>query len=236
MELWNEMACEDFPNVHIASLDFQELHLQEVEPTSLSPNERHQLDEVIINYAQFFEATGPPTPIVEHHIHTGTSSPVSSPLYRITPGRQKILEQEVHLLETGVIEECESAWSSPVVLVPKPDGSTRLCVDYRKLNEIAIPDTYPLPRLEHLLHSTGQSNFISTMDLRSGYHQVQVHEPYRDKIAFITSFGTYRFLRLPFGLRNAPATFQRLMDKFKAGLKDVRILVYLDDIIVLSAD
>jgi hypothetical protein len=103
-----EMACEDFPNVHIASLDFQELHLQEVEPTSLSPNERHQLDEVIINYAQLFEATGPPTPIVEHHIHTGTSSPVSSLLCRITPGRQKILEQEVHLLETGDIEECES--------------------------------------------------------------------------------------------------------------------------------
>jgi hypothetical protein len=75
--------------VHIASLDFQELHLQKVEATSLSPNERHQLDEVIINYAQLFEATGPPTPIVEHHIYTGTSSPVSSPPYRITPGRQK---------------------------------------------------------------------------------------------------------------------------------------------------
>jgi hypothetical protein len=74
------------------------------------------------------------------------------------------------------------------------------------------------------------------MDLRSGYHQVQVHEPDRDKTAFIASFGTYHFLRLPFGLRNAPATFQRLMDKFKAGLKDVRILVYLDDIIVLSSD
>ncbi|GFW30847.1 hypothetical protein TNCV_4089671 [Trichonephila clavipes] len=101
-----------------------------------------------------------------------------------------------------------------VVLIPKPNGTFRLCIDYRKLNEITVADTYPLPRMDDLLHQAKLTPFMSTLDLRAGYHQVKVHVEDQDKTAFVCPFGTYRFLRKPYGLRNAPATFQRLMNRF----------------------
>lgn len=137
-------------------------------------------------------------------------------------------------MKEGIIEECESAWSAPVVLVPKRDGTFRFCVDYRALNKITVNSSYPLPRMDDLLHAAKRTFFMSTIDLRSGYFQVSVREPDRDKTAFITPYGTYRFLRLPMGLKTAPMTFQRLMDKFRAGVGDVLVLAYLDDLIVLS--
>ncbi|GBN33683.1 Transposon Ty3-I Gag-Pol polyprotein [Araneus ventricosus] len=122
----------------------------------------------------------------------------------------------------------------PVVLVPKPNGSMRLCVDFRKLNATTIADTYPLPRMDDLLTEAKSTAYMSTLDLKSGYHQIKVHGADQDKTAFICPFGTYKYLCMPFGLRNAPATFQRLIDKFRAGLKNVFALSYLDDIIILS--
>ncbi|GFU55737.1 retrovirus-related Pol polyprotein from transposon 297 [Trichonephila clavipes] len=100
------------------------------------------------------------------------------------------------------------------VLIPKPNGTFRLCIDYRKLNAITVADTYPLPRMDDLLHQAKLTPFMSTLDLRAGYHQVKVHVEDQDKTAFVCPFGTYRFLRMPYGLRNAPATFQRLMNRF----------------------
>lgn len=119
--------------------------------------------------------------------------------------------------------------------MPKPDGSTRLCIDYRKLNSATRPDVYPLPRLDDLLHSTGAATFLSTIDLKAGYYQVQVTPPDRDKTAFITPFGVYRFNRLPFGLRNAPATFQRLIDRLRTKLPHMIMLAYLNDLIIMSS-
>ncbi|GFS61455.1 retrovirus-related Pol polyprotein from transposon 17.6 [Trichonephila clavipes] len=104
----------------------------------------------------------------------------------------------------------------------------------KKLNEITVADTYPLPRMDDLLHQAKLTPFMSTLDLRAGYHQVKVHVEDQDKTAFVCPFGTYRFLRMPYGLRNAPATFQRLMNRFCNGLEDILALPYLDDIIVLS--
>ncbi|GFX44694.1 hypothetical protein TNCV_2427781 [Trichonephila clavipes] len=113
-------------------------------------------------------------------------------------------------------------------------GKVHICVDYRKLNSVTKVDAYPLPRMDDLLNEATPTSFISTIDLQSGYHQVKVADFDQDKTAFVCPFGTYRYLRMPFGLRNAPATFQRLIDKFRSGLKDVFALSYLDDIIVLS--
>ncbi|GFX01863.1 retrovirus-related Pol polyprotein from transposon 412 [Trichonephila clavipes] len=118
-----------------------------------------------------------------------------------------------------------------VVLIPKPNNQFRLCVDYRKLNEVTVSDTYPLPRIDDILQKAKHTAYISTIDLKSGYHQVNVNPAYRDKTAFVCPFGTYRFKRMPFGLKNAPATFQRLMDIFRRGL---HVLAYLDDIIIMS--
>lgn len=133
----------------------------------------------------------------------------------------------------GTIEECGSAWAAPVVLVPKPGGGTSICVDYRKLNQATKPDMYPLPRINDLLHAARGTSFMSTMDLRAGYWQIPVRPQDRDKTTFISSWGLHRFTRMPFGLRNVPATFQRFMDRFRSGLGHVRLLSYLDDMILL---
>ncbi|GFX47973.1 retrovirus-related Pol polyprotein from transposon 297 [Trichonephila clavipes] len=120
---------------------------------------------------------------------------------------------------------------APVVLIPKPNNQFRLCIDYRKLNEVTVPDTYPLPQIDDLLQEAKHTAYISTIDLKSGYYQVNVNPADRDKTAFVCLFGTYRFKRMPFGHKNAPTTFQRLMDIFRRGLP---VLAYLDDIIIMS--
>ncbi|GFV55260.1 retrovirus-related Pol polyprotein from transposon opus [Trichonephila clavipes] len=157
--------------------------------------------------------------------------------YRINPVKKEVLREQIEeLLRQNVIEECESPYAAPVVLVPKPNGKVRFCVDYKKLNSVTKVDTYPLPRMDDLLNlnEATPTSFMSLIDLQSGYHQVKVADVDQDNTAFICPFETCRYLRMPFGLRNAPDTFQRLIDKFQSGLKDVFALSYLDDIIVLS--
>ncbi|KAG5870461.1 hypothetical protein JTB14_032743 [Gonioctena quinquepunctata] len=121
-----------------------------------------------------------------------------------------------------------------LVLVPKPDGSIRLCVNYQALNGVTISDKYPLPRIDDLLHTAKQTPFMTTLDMKSGYHQISVRPMDRDKTAFICPFGIYRYNGMPFGLENAPSIFQRLVDRFISGLPGVTILAYLDDLIILS--
>lgn len=235
--MWSdaEGAISNFSNLAKIGLATMNVTLRQDEGTSLTQEERSQMNQLLSEQQDLFAPYGPATTIIEHHIDTGDSPPIASPPYRTTPSKRAVIEKEVsQLLEQNIVEECESAWSSPVVLVPKPNGQFRLCIDYRKLNRVTVPDLYPLPRLDDLIHSTGKSRYISTMDLKSGYYQVKISDRDKDKTTFITPNGTYRFLRLPFGLKNAPATFQRLMDKFKSGLTNVNVLVYLDDIIVLS--
>lgn len=148
--------------------------------------------------------------------------------------KQQLLKQEIKMMtDLDIVEECESAWAAPVVLVPKPDNTIRVCVDYRKLNAVTEADSYPLPRIDDLLHMA-KASVITTLDLRTGYWQVSVRPEDRDKTAFITPFGVFRFKRMPFGLKNAPATFQRLIDRFRTGLPQVSVLAYLYDIIILS--
>ncbi|GBN46857.1 Retrovirus-related Pol polyprotein from transposon opus, partial [Araneus ventricosus] len=209
--------------------------LREDEGTTLTPEQREKMSCLLEKFDSIFKPGGDPTPYAEHHINTGNSPPVAGSSYRMNPAKRELLKKELDsLLADGIIEECESPYASPVVLVPKPNGRMRLCVDFRKLNATTIADTYPLPRMDDLLTEAKSTAYMSTLDLKSGYHQIKVHEADQDKTAFICPFGTYKYLRMPFGLRNAPATFQRLIDRFRAGLKNVFALSYLDDIIILS--
>ncbi|CAM5073805.1 unnamed protein product [Eretmochelys imbricata] len=137
------------------------------------------------------------------------------------------------MLQMGVIRPSESAWASPVVLVPKPDGEIRFCVDYHKLNAVTRPDNYPMPRTDELLEKLGQAQFISTLDLTKGYWQVPLDESAKERSAFTTHLGLYEFNVLPFGLRNAPTTFQRLVDGLLAGLGEYAV-TYLDDVAIFS--
>lgn len=136
------------------------------------------------------------------------------------------------MLEKGVIEPSNSAWSSPVVLVTKKDNSTRFCVDYRKLNAVTTVDAYPIPRIDECLDALSGSKWFNTMDLCSGFWQIEMDEDDKYKTAFSTSSsGLYHFRVMPFGLANSPSTFQRLMEDVLRGIQWVESLLYMDDII-----
>lgn len=136
------------------------------------------------------------------------------------------------MLKKGVIEPPSSPWTSPIVLIKKKDGSTRFCVDHRKLNEVTVKDIYPLSRIDDCLDALAGCRWFSTLDLCSGYWQVAMSEEDKPKTAFSTGNGLYQFTVMSFGLCNAPATFERLMEKVLSGLPWEVCLLYLDDIIV----
>ena len=134
----------------------------------------------------------------------------------------------------GIIRKSHSPWSSPVVIVGKKDGSKRFCVDYRKINAITTTDSHPLPRIEELLEQFRTSRWFSTMDLASGYWQIEMKEEDKQKTAFTCCYGLYEFNVMPFGLKNAPPTFQRLMIELFRKQLDEFVVVYIDDILVYS--
>ncbi|CAF4441806.1 unnamed protein product, partial [Rotaria magnacalcarata] len=138
------------------------------------------------------------------------------------------------MLNEGIIEPCNSPYAAPITLQPKKDGSLRFCVDFRELNAVTVRDVYPIPRIDDTLDQLQHAKYFSSMDLRSGFWQIELDPTSRDKTAFISHAGLFRFRVMPFGLTNAPATFQRLMDLVLGGLKWSCALVYLDDIIVYS--
>ncbi|KZS20305.1 Uncharacterized protein APZ42_013048, partial [Daphnia magna] len=171
-----------------------------------------------------------------HFINTGDASPIRCNPYRVSAFERRIIADKVEeMLEDGIIKESHSPWSSPVVLIKKAKtGDYRVCVDFRRLNAVTKCDVYPLPRIDDVLDRLAGANFFSCLDLASGYWQVPVAPEDQEKTAFITPDGLYSFVRLPFGLNCAPATFQRLMDKVLAGLKWNMCLVYLDDILIFG--
>ena len=135
----------------------------------------------------------------------------------------------------GVIEPSESPWCSPIVLVRKKDGNLRFCIDFRKTNDLTVKDSHPLTRIDDTLETLSNSSWFSTLDMRKGYWQVEVDENDRPKTAFATgNGGLFQWVVLPFGLCNAPSTFERLLEKVLSGLTYQLCLVYLDDIIIFG--
>lgn len=174
--------------------------------------------------------------ITEHAIDIVSGGrPAFSQSYRAGPESRKVIQKNVNdLLEDGIIEPTQSEWAAPVVLAPKADGSLRFCIDYRRLNAVTVKDSYPWPRMDDCLDSLGTAQFFSTLDCNSGYWQVKIAERDRHKTAFTSHDGTYQWKRMPFGLCNAPATFQRALDILLANYLWKSCLVYLDDVIVFS--
>ena len=172
---------------------------------------------------------------VTHKIKT-TGPPIQQPLRRLPESLKAVVHKELESMQNkGVVRPSCSPWASPMVLIRKKDGKWRFCVDYRKLKSVTKRDAFPLPRVDATLDSLAGSKLFTTLDLASGYWQVEVLEEDKSKIAFPTPYGLFEFNVMPFGLTNAPATFQRLMQCVLAGLSPEQCLTYIDDVIVFSA-
>jgi hypothetical protein len=205
-------------------------------PASLSYLERNDAIAFIREHQSVFSSSEYDlgrTTLVTHHINTGTALPIRQGLRRHPQTYLNVIDQEIDkMLTAGVIEPASSPWASNVVVVTKHDKTARITLDYRHLNNITYRDSYPLPNVQDCLDAFKGSSYFAILDLRSSFYQVPLAEEDRDKTAFITRRGQFRFRSLPMGLSNAPSCFQRLMDLVMRGLSWKSVLVYIDDIVV----
>lgn len=177
------------------------------------------------------------TSLMTHCINTGSSPPIRQRYYRMSPEKQRILTQEVdEMLKLDVVEPCESEWSSPVLIVYKRNGQPRFCLDSRKLNSVTKKDAYSLPYISEILDNLRDAKFMSSIDLSKAFWQIPIAKEDRDKTAFyVPGRGSLRFKTTAFGLTNAPATQQRLVDKMFGPEFDLKAFCYLDDIVTVSS-
>lgn len=206
--------------------------------TELPVEKKEQLLAILNKHKALFDSHSSRlgrTSAATHRIDTDGSCIIRRRPYRVSSSERKIIQENVDdMLRRDIIRPSESSWSSPVVLVRKKDGSVRFCVDYRALNKITRKDVYPMPRIDDALDTLHGAEYFSSLDLRSGYWQIPMNEADKEKTAFSTPDGLYEFNVMPFGLCNAPATFERMIDTVLRGLKWKTCLCYLDDIVIFS--
>ncbi|KAL7292694.1 hypothetical protein TKK_0013817 [Trichogramma kaykai] len=211
----------------------------------LNPEEKENIQKVVTDYPDLFLLPGdslPCTDWVYHEIPLENNIPINTKQYRHPSIRRNAINKDVEKrLKEGIIEPSSSPMNSPVWIVPKkpgPDGSPkwRVVIDFRELNKKTVGDAYPLPNITDIMDQLGEASYFSTFDLASGFHQITMKSEDKLKTAFSTLNGHYQYCRMPMGLKNAPATFQRLMDRVLRGLQNTEMLVYLGDIIIYAKD
>ena len=172
---------------------------------------------------------------VELSINTGEATPVSQRPYNTPVALKKAVGSEVDwLVQKGYIRISHSEWASPIVTVKKPDGSIRLCIDYKNVNSVTTPAPFYMPTIDKVLEAAGTAAIISKVDLNKGYYQVRVKKEDVHKTAFVSHKGHYEFVRMPFGLKNAPAVFQKLTSRVLEQCSGFA-LPYRDDIVIFSS-
>lgn len=231
----NNTAAEPFISTNNLENLIRTEHLNSEERTSLlkllSKN-----TEIIHNKSQKLSCTT----AVKHEIKTVDNVPIHTKSYRYPHIHKPEVEKQINeMLTDGIIQHSLSPWTSPIWIVPKKADASgkqkwRIVVDYRKLNEKTIDDKFPIPNIEEILDRLGRSTHFTTLDLKSGFHQIEVDPKDRQKTAFSTEKGHFEFVRMPFGLKNAPSTFQRAMTNILSDLIGKCCLVYLDDIIIFG--
>src|SRR6266536_1664007 len=238
----SEEEEEEFinPAIYLASVEKgtqkesnPDLHLGPI--THNQQNAFHQLLENYKDICAKSQTDIGQTNVIRHKIITRNAPPIAQPPYRCNPINKEFLQNEIlKLEEQGLVRKSVSPWASPIVIVEKKGGEKRLCIDYRKVNAVTKADAYPLPRIDDILESFSSANWFTTLDLASGYWQVAMEEDDVEKTAFITPFGLYEWMVMPFGLSYAPGTFQRLMNRILQEYLGKFVVVYLDDVIIYS--
>lgn len=211
----------------------------------LNQEEKYALTELCAQYSDIFHLPDDQltfTSALDHQIKTNNDIPVHTKSYRFPECHKKEVETQIgKMLDQNIITPSSSPWSSPIWIVPKKIDSQgqrkwRIVIDYRKLNDITVGETYPIPQISEILDQLGNSKYFTTLDLTSGFHQILISAEDAPKTAFSVPQGHYQFNRMPFGLKNAPSTFQKLMNNCLSGLQGTRCFVYLDDIVIYSHD
>lgn len=237
-ELFNEQSATIYqPSDRVSEV------LSKLRTDHLNPEERANLESLCAQYADVFYIDGEPltfTNKIKHSIHTTDELPVYTKTYRYPfVHRQEVQDQISKMLDQGIIRPSQSAWSSPIWVVPKKSDASgrtkwRIVIDFRKVNEKTLDDKYPIPNINDILDKLGNCHYFTTLDLASGFYQVEMDPADIHKTAFNVEHGHFEFLRMPMGLKNSPSTFQRVMDNVLRDLQNVICLVYLDDIVVFS--
>ena len=195
--------------------------------------QRKELAEVITQYREVFPDVPSKTNLIKHDVDVGDSAPIKQHPYRVSPMKKELLDKEVqYMLKNDIIEESQSNWSSPCILVPKHDGGFRFCTDFRKVNDKTKSDSFPIPRIADCIDQIGNAKFVSTFDMLKGYWQVPLTQRAREISAFVTPSGLYQYKVMPFGMKNAPATFQRMVNKLVRDIDGCE--GYIDDVVIFS--
>lgn len=232
-------------NFCIFNSEFQqtELIFDQIRTSHMNSEEKTEIHKIINTFRKIFyqpDSSLTFTNTIKHKINTIDNIPIHTKSYRYPYiHKEEVQSQIKDMLETGIIRHSNSPYSAPIWIVPKKEDASgkkkwRLVVDYRKLNEATIDDRYPIPNIDEILDKLGRSMYFTTLDLAKGFYQIQVDEADVHKTAFTVEGGHYEFLRMPFGLKTAPATFQRLMNTVLKDHINRICLVYLDDIIIFS--
>ena len=201
----------------------------------MTQREKDELLRVIKKYLHVWAANLSPMQGAQHHIDTGNAVPVKQRQYKLGVAERDAVKKWVgEMRQAGLIQASNSPWCSPLLCVRKPDGTFRVCMDARKLNELTIKDAYPVHNVQDNLEKLGGSVLFSTMDLLSGFWQVELDEESREKTAVATPLGLFEHVVMPMGLCNAPQTFTRIMDGILGDLTELFIKIYMDDILIHS--
>ncbi|XP_073809789.1 uncharacterized protein [Danio rerio] len=200
----------------------------------LSQTEKAEVIGLVRSFPMLFSDIPGLTSVIEHDIDVGFTQPIKQHPYRVNPLKRSLLQKEVeYMLENHIAESSTSPWSSPCLLVEKSDGTFRFCTDYRRVNAVTKSDCYPLPRIDDCVDRVGSATYVSKLDLLKGYWQVGLSERAREISAFVTPDAFLNYRVMAFGMKNAPSTFQRLVNTVLAGVPNCE--AYLDDVVLYSS-